>query len=174
MKEDVNDDDEDFIPFACERWKVGDDYWDSVDEDDDSNYDLNEHIEQRVIVKGRSKKYHPMRDFSDVSEINEINISSRVQLDNPLSENQTFNSNEHLQWTINEYHIRGNIEIKIERSNKSMLVMIRKDQNCLWRLYVVCSMGSPFWIIKTNPYEHTCVQDITRSDHTQLTAKMIA
>jgi hypothetical protein len=45
-------------------------------------------------MKDRTKKNHPVRAFSDVFEINEINISSRVQLDNPLSENQTFNSKE--------------------------------------------------------------------------------
>jgi hypothetical protein len=39
---------------------------------------------------------------------------------------------------------------------------------------MLCPKGSPFWIIKTNPYDHTCVQEITRSDHAQLTAKMIA
>jgi hypothetical protein len=41
------------------------------------------------------------------------------------------------------------------------------------RLYAVCPKGSPFWIIKTNPYDHICVQEITRSDHSQLTVKMI-
>jgi hypothetical protein len=45
MEEEENDDDENFIPFACEGWKVGEDYWDSADEDDDSDYDPNEHIE---------------------------------------------------------------------------------------------------------------------------------
>jgi hypothetical protein len=30
------------------------------------------------------------------------------------------------------------------------------------------------WIINTNPYDHTCVQEITCSDYAQLTAKMIA
>jgi hypothetical protein len=101
MEEEGNDDDEDFISFACEGWEVGEDYWDSTDEDDDLDYDSNEHIEQRMIVKGRSEKYHPVRDFSDVSKINEINISSQAQLDNPLSENRTFNSKKHLQWIIN-------------------------------------------------------------------------
>jgi hypothetical protein len=144
MEEEGNDDDEDFIPFACEEWEVREDYWDSADKDDDPNYDLNEHIEKCVIVKGRSEKYHPVLDFSDVSEISEINISSRVQLDNPLLENRTFNLKEHLQWTINEYHIRGNIEIRTKKSNKSMLVMVCKDPHCSWRLYVICSKGSPF------------------------------
>jgi hypothetical protein len=96
MEEERNDDDEDFIPFTCEGWKVEEDYWDSTDKDDDSDYDPNEHIEQRVIVKGSSEKHHPTRDFSDVSKINQINILSQVQLDNALSENRTFNSKEHL------------------------------------------------------------------------------
>jgi hypothetical protein len=84
-----------------------------------------------------------------------------------LSENQTFNSNEQLQWAINEYHIRENIEVETERNSKSILVMICKQQPIyFWRLYVVYPKGSPFWIIKTNPYDHTCVQEITCSDHT--------
>jgi hypothetical protein len=37
----------------------------------------------------------------------------------------------------------------------------------------VCLKCNPFWVIKTNPYNHTCVQEITRSDHAQLTTKMI-
>jgi hypothetical protein len=56
MEEEGNDDDEDFIPFACEGWEVGEDYWDSADENGDPDYDPNEHIEQHVIVKDRSKK----------------------------------------------------------------------------------------------------------------------
>jgi hypothetical protein len=32
----------------------------------------------------------------------------------------------------------------------------------------VCPKSSHFWVIKTNPYDHTCVQEVTRSDHTQL------
>jgi hypothetical protein len=35
-------------------------------------------------------------------------------------------------------------------------------------------MGNHFWVIKTNPYDRTCVQEITRSNHAQLTAKIIA
>jgi hypothetical protein len=38
----------------------------------------------------------------------------------------------------------------------------------------VCPRGSPLWIIKTNPYNHTCIQEITRSYHAQSTVKMIA
>jgi hypothetical protein len=64
--------------------------------------------------------------------------------------------------------------VKTERNSKSILVMICKQQPIyFWRLYVVYPKGSPFWIIKTNPYDHTCVQEITRSDHAQLTTKMI-
>jgi hypothetical protein len=45
--------------------------------------------------------------------------------------------------------------------------------NYFWRLYVVCPKGSLFYIIKTNPYEHTYVHKIIRSDHAQLTVKMM-
>jgi hypothetical protein len=96
-------------------------------------------------VKNRSEKHHLIRDFSDISEINEINAPSRSQFDNPLLENRTFNFKEQLQWTINEYHIRGNIEMETERSSKSVLVMIYKQRSiCFWRLYAVCPKGSPF------------------------------
>jgi hypothetical protein len=106
MEKEGNNNDKDFVLITMEGLNIGEDYWDSTEEDDDDpNYDMNEHIEQHMIVKGGS-------------EINEINVSSRVQLDNPLSENQTFNSKKHLQYTINEYHIRGNIEVKTKRTSK--------------------------------------------------------
>jgi hypothetical protein len=56
--------------------------------------------------------------------------------------------------------------MKTEGSSKSILVMICKQRSrYFWRLYVVFPKGSPFWIIKTNLYDHTCVQEITHSDH---------
>jgi hypothetical protein len=173
MEEERNDDDEDFVSITREGCELGEDFWDSADEDDDPDYDLNEHIEQHMVVKGRSEKHHPIRNFSDISEINKINTPSQVQLDNPLAENRTFNSKEHLQWAINEYIIRENIEFKAERRSKLILIMVCKDQNYFWRLYVVCPKCNLFWVIKINPYEHTYVQDITHSDHAQLTTKMI-
>jgi hypothetical protein len=45
-----NDDDEDFIPFIRNRWHIGEDYYDSADEDDDPDYDPNEHICKGTIV----------------------------------------------------------------------------------------------------------------------------
>jgi hypothetical protein len=82
---------------------------------------------RQLIVKNRSEKYHPVRDFSNIFEINEINAPSQSQFDNSLSKNQTFNSKKQLQWAINEYHIRENIEVKTEISSKSILVMICKQ-----------------------------------------------
>jgi hypothetical protein len=88
--------DDDFVLILPDGWEIGEDYWDSADEDDDPDYDPHEHIERQLIVKNRSEKYHPVRDFSDISKINEINAPSQSQFDNPLSENQTFNSKEQL------------------------------------------------------------------------------
>jgi hypothetical protein len=89
-----NEGDDDFVPISTDGWEIGEDYWDSADEDNDPNYDSHEHIECRLIVKNISEKYHSVCDFSDISEINEINTPSQSQFDNPLSENQTFNSKE--------------------------------------------------------------------------------
>jgi hypothetical protein len=96
-EEERNDDgegDDDFVSISTDRWEIGEDYWDSIDEDDELDYDPHEHIEHRLIVKNKSEKHHLIRDFSDISEINEINDSSQLQFDNPLSENQIFNSKE--------------------------------------------------------------------------------
>jgi mannosyltransferase OCH1-like enzyme len=65
--------------------------------------------------------------------------------------------------------------VETERTSKSILVMIYKQRpRFFWRLYVVSPKRNPFWIIKTNPYNHTCIQEISRSDHAQFTMKMIA
>jgi hypothetical protein len=43
-----------FVPISTDGWEIGEDYWDSTDEDDDPNYDHHEHIECLLIVKNRS------------------------------------------------------------------------------------------------------------------------
>jgi hypothetical protein len=76
VEEERNDDgkgDDDFVPISTDGWEIEEDYWDSTDKNDDPNYDPHKHIERRLIVKKRSKMYHPVRDVSDISEINEIN-----------------------------------------------------------------------------------------------------
>jgi hypothetical protein len=58
-EEERNDDDEgddDFVLISTDGQEIGEDYWDSTDEDDDLYYDLHEHIECRLIVKNRSEK----------------------------------------------------------------------------------------------------------------------
>jgi hypothetical protein len=75
LEEDERNDD-DFVPISTDGWEFGEDYWDSTNKDDDSDYDPHKHIERRLIVKNRSEKHHPVRDFSDISEMNEINAPS--------------------------------------------------------------------------------------------------
>jgi hypothetical protein len=58
VEEERNDDgkgDADFVPISTDGWVIGEDYWDSTDEDDDPNYDPHEYIERRLIMKNRSK-----------------------------------------------------------------------------------------------------------------------
>jgi hypothetical protein len=76
LEEDERNND-DFVSISTDGWGIGEDYMDSTDEDDYPNYDPREHIKRRLIVKNRSKKHHPVRDFSDISEINEINAPSQ-------------------------------------------------------------------------------------------------
>lgn len=171
-EENEGDDDENILPVAGE-WETGEDYGYTSDEDD-LDYNPNDHPNHRIIVQGRSEKYHPVQELSDISGFNEIYTEVQNSSDDPLAENRVFNSKDQLQWTISEYHIKGNIEIKTERSSATRLVMVCKDQRCFWRLYAVCPKGNNFWTIRTNPYPHTCIQSITRVDHAQLTAKIIA
>jgi hypothetical protein len=76
LEEDERNND-DFVSISTNGWEIGEDYKDSANEDDDPDYDLHEHIERRLIVKNRSEKYHPVRDFSDIFEINKINAPSQ-------------------------------------------------------------------------------------------------
>jgi hypothetical protein len=87
LEEDERNDN-DFVPISTDGWEIGEYYWDSTDEDDDPDYDPHEHLECLLIMKNRSEKYYLVRDFSDISEINEINALLRSQFDNPLSKNE--------------------------------------------------------------------------------------
>jgi hypothetical protein len=74
-EEERNNDD--FVSISTDGWEIGEDYWDSADEDGDPDYDPHEHIVRQLIVKNRSEKHHPVCDFSDISEIIEINAPSQ-------------------------------------------------------------------------------------------------
>jgi hypothetical protein len=52
-------------------------YLPSVDEVYNLDYDPHEHIKCQLIMKNWSEKYYLVRNFSDISEINEINTSSQ-------------------------------------------------------------------------------------------------
>jgi hypothetical protein len=79
-EDEQNDGDEGdmiFLLILTDRWEIEEDYWDSADEDDDPDYDPHKYIERRMIMKNISKKYHSVRDFSNISVINEINAQSQ-------------------------------------------------------------------------------------------------
>jgi hypothetical protein len=70
VEEERNDDgegDNDFVSISIDGWEIGEDYWDSADEDDDPDYDPHEYIERRLIVKNRSEKHHLVCEFSDIN-----------------------------------------------------------------------------------------------------------
>jgi hypothetical protein len=64
-KNERNDDgecDDDFVSISTDGWEIEEDYWESVDENDDPDYDPHERIERRKIVKNRSEKHHPLSE----------------------------------------------------------------------------------------------------------------
>jgi hypothetical protein len=51
LEEDKQKGDDDFVLILTDGWKIGEDYWDSTDEDDDSDYDPHEYVERRLFIK---------------------------------------------------------------------------------------------------------------------------
>jgi hypothetical protein len=48
-----------------------------------------------------------------------------------------------------------------------------KDSNCPLRMYVTPNIMG-IWDIRTNPFKHSCFGSATRTDHSQMTFRMIA
>jgi hypothetical protein len=53
MLEEEKRNDDDFVPILTDVWEIGENYWDSANEDDNPDYDPHEHIERQLIVKNR-------------------------------------------------------------------------------------------------------------------------
>ncbi|XP_078177430.1 uncharacterized protein LOC144571908 [Carex rostrata] len=54
------------------------------------------------------------------------------------------------------------------------MVVNCKDTRCAWSLYAKSGLFSSKWEIRTISGPHTCHADASRTDHAQLTAKMVA
>jgi hypothetical protein len=47
-----------------------------------------------------------------------------------------------------------------------------KDHNCPWRLFITPNIMG-VWDIRTNLFEYSCYENVTRADHKQMTSKMV-
>lgn len=120
---------------------------------------------------------HPVASFNDTSAFQpaDVNFFSRPKhVHDTLAVGNEFSSKEALQLKINDYHIKKNIEVKITGSNRTSMVVNCKDTRCTWRLYAKSGLFSSKWEIRTISGPHTCHADASRTDHAQLTAKMVA
>jgi len=120
---------------------------------------------------------HPVASFNDTSAFQpaDVNFFSRPKhVHDTLAVGNEFSSKEALQLKINSYHIKKNIEVKITGSNRTSMVVNCKDTRCAWRLYAKSGLFSSKWEIRTISGPHTCHADASRTDHAQLTAKMVA
>jgi hypothetical protein len=63
--------------------------------------------------------------------------------------------------------------LEVINNNKLKLVMICKDFNCPWRMYVTPNiMGT--WDIRINPLKHSYFGGVTKVEHSQINSKIIA
>jgi MuDR family transposase len=58
------------------------------------------------------------------------------RIDEQLDVGQQFSIKSELKLKIIDFHVQRNIEFEVTNSSKSKLVMICKDCNCQWRIYV--------------------------------------
>jgi hypothetical protein len=73
---------------------------------------------------------------------------------------------------IVDFYVQRNIELEVTNSSKSKLVMKYKDSNCPWSMYATPNITG-IWEVRTNLLEHFCFDSATRTNHSQMTSRMI-
>jgi MuDR family transposase len=94
------------------------------------------------------------------------------RIDEQFGVGQQFSTKLELKVKISDFYVQRNIELEVTNSIKSKLVMKCKDSNCPWRMYVTPNITG-IWEIKINPIEHFYFGSATRTDHSQMTFRMI-
>jgi hypothetical protein len=94
-------------------------------------------------------------------------------LDMEFQAGQQFVSKTELKNKLAAFHIEHNMQSEVVNSNRNMLIVKCKNENCLWRLYAKTNMTGS-WEVSTNPYEHSCYGSATALDHNMMTARLIA
>ncbi|KAH9679403.1 SWIM-type domain-containing protein [Citrus sinensis] len=89
-------------------------------------------------------------------------------------ERQQFSSKEVLQGKLSAYAITRNFEYKTFKSGKNLLVVTCVDKNCKWRLRAVKVNNCGMFKIRKYCHVHSCSHDVSKKDHRQASAKLIA
>ncbi|HET9412223.1 MAG TPA: PMZ-type zinc finger domain-containing protein [Candidatus Saccharimonadales bacterium] len=132
-------------------------------------------VPQTFINRGNEQ---PFRFFhssaTEEVEADSITYGVKKVFDHPLAVGRKFADKEALVRVVQEYNINENRPYKTTNSSKTMYVAeCEQAPLCKWRLYAD-SKDKISFIIKTNPYQHSCEAIIGRRDHRQLTAKFLA
>ena len=155
---------------------------DVVEEDNQSDDDIgyetgmserDRHPNNPFIGRGDR---HPVEAFNDASDLppSGVDYFGEKYNDGSLAENRIFSSKKDLQFAVKNYHIKENIQIVVTDSSKKKYVVTCENSRCKWRLYAKPSGIGNKWIVATNPYPHSCHASITRRDHRQLSAEVVA
>jgi MuDR family transposase len=95
------------------------------------------------------------------------------RIDEQFGVGQQFSTKLELKMKIADFHVQRNIELEVTNNSKSKLVMKCKDSNCPWRIYATPNI-TDIWEIKINHLKHPCFGSAIRTDHSQMTSRMIA
>ncbi|KAJ1700658.1 hypothetical protein LUZ63_000437 [Rhynchospora breviuscula] len=126
-------------------------------------------------ITGRTDNYHPVRQFSDISEYrNSIPQPSQPEHSGPLAEGNIFMSKEQLKQACSKYAVENNVQHKASKSSTILYVLDCKVPTCKWHLYARTEKEGIFWKIIKNEEEHTCVRRVGDFTHDNLTAAVIA
>ncbi|XP_078172766.1 uncharacterized protein LOC144566590 [Carex rostrata] len=173
--------DVDAIDAIPEReMETGDEYQGIWESDDLSDGDANVpglSREEKFPIRGRGNR-HPVATFNDTTAFEEADISffgPRVVYNRELAPGQVYTNIDELVKKIYETHVHGNWECILEkRESKRLVVICKNAPRCEFRLYATPAGSGEAWIIKKCEPPHTCKSASTRTDHSNLTASLIA
>ncbi|XP_078165212.1 uncharacterized protein LOC144559917 [Carex rostrata] len=173
--------DVDAIDAVPEReMETGDEYQGVWEDDDLSDGDANVaglSRAEKFPIRGRGNK-HPVATFNDTTAFEEADISffgPRVVYNKELAAGQVYTSVDELVKKIYETHVHGNWECIIHKRDRTRLVVLCSTHpHCEFRLFATPAGSGEAWMIKKCEPPHTCKSASTRTDHSNLTASLIA
>jgi hypothetical protein len=64
------------------------------------------------------------------------------------------------------------MELDVQKSNESVYIVTCKNLNCPWRLYAR-ALATSTWEVSMNPFQHTCYGHAIKTNHCEMTIRII-